>query len=226
MAAERQQEVRIIPLSRPDEHAPQSSPLEGMARLAALRDEAEETALLGRAPYAAATLATLAILTIVIAGIGAALLETIVWGIFMLVATTALVRVYANAIRGAFERATLKNFHEDAKAVALYAGFAWGAGAFLSLPATTSAPMLLVFAGGASAILALMLRDRTTTLAFTAPAIVLSAAAALLRPLSAGPEGAVLVLMAGLAVLAGSYGADWLMRRERAMPSLAELPLS
>jgi hypothetical protein len=229
MAAEQQKLQTVLPAAEPREvHKP--SALDNMARLAALHDEAEETAilanLLGRAPYAAATLATLAVLTIVLAGVGASLAETAVWGVFMLIATAAFVRIYANAIRGAFERATLKNFHEDAKAVALYAGFAWGAGAFLCLPATAAVSMLLVFATGASAILAVMLRDPALTFAFVAPATILSAAAALIRPLAAGAGGAVLVLLAGLAVLAASYGADRLMRRSRAMPALAELPLS
>lgn len=229
MAAEQQKLQTILPAAAPREvHKPTA--LDNMARLAALHDEAEDTAvlanLLGRGPYVAATLGTLAILTVALAGIGASLAETAMWGVFMLIATGAFVRIYANAIRGAFERATLRNFHEDAKAVALYAGFAWGAGAFLSLPATATVAMLLVFAGGASVILALMMRDRALILAFVAPATILSAAAALLRPLAAGAASAVLVLLAGLAVLAASYGADRMMRRTRTLPALAELPLS
>lgn len=206
------------------------SPQDSLARLAALHDEAEETAvlanLLGRIPYAAATLGTFTVITVLVAGVGASLAETVVWLLFAAGAVAALMRVYANAIRTPFERAALRNFHEDTKSVMLYAGFAWGAGAFLSLPVATSPIMLAVFAGGIVAVMALLTRDRALAIAFGLPATALPAAASILRPLAAGAAGLGLALATGFAVLVAAHVAILLARRSRGVPRLADLPLN
>ncbi len=228
MTAQRQQTRDIVPM--PEPRASRISPRDSLTRLAALHDEAEETAvlanLLGRVPYAAAALGTLAIVTVAVVGIGASLAETIVWLFFAAGAVAALVRVYSNAIRTPFERAALRNFREDAKSVMLYAGFAWGSGAFLALPVATTSILLAVYGGGAAAIIAVLTRDRTLSLSFGLPAIVLPAIAAVLRPLAAGAGGLGLVLLTGLAVLASAHAANLIAQRSRGVPKLADLPLN
>lgn len=220
-------EIRKIDLPASEAAASDETP--ALVRLAALHDEAQETAvlanLLGRAPYAAAMLATLAILTIAIAGIGA-VAETAVWALLIAGAAISLARIYAHAIRAPFERATLKSFREDAKAALLYAGFAWGAGAFLALPPATGPVLLALFAAGGAAVMAVLLQDSGLTLAFSAPAIALPAAAAVLRPLAAGTAGLGLALLAGACVIAVAWIAGRLSGRSGALPPLAGLKLS
>src|SRR6266481_3787529 len=107
-----------------------------VARLAQMHAEAVETArlanLLGRAPHAAIALPVMAVLA-VMAGGGAGVPSTIAWAILIVVASLAIARAYGHAIHQPFERAALHAFARDLSACLLYAGFAWGAGAFLAI---------------------------------------------------------------------------------------------
>ncbi|HEX3809114.1 MAG TPA: hypothetical protein VHW02_05380 [Rhizomicrobium sp.] len=230
MALEQRQQTATTFADPAFEESIPRSPRDGLARLAGLHDEAAETAMLanivGRTPYMAAGLAILAGAAV---GMNAATLfwpQTVAWLIFVAAGVCAIARAYGRASRAPFALAALTAFHGDMKAVAVYAGFGFGAGAFLVLPASTGTSMLAAFAVASGAILATIIRDRDLAIAFIAPVTVLSALAALLRPLAAGATGALSVLLAGALVgmavlLAGRIG-----RRSRGYPSLAHLPLS
>ena len=199
-----------------------------MARLATLHAEAEETArlanLLGRAPHAAGLLtlgAGLAAATAFSATQQAALAA---WLVLMLIGIGAIARAYGQAIRAPFERAPLAAFADDFTALLTYAGFAWGAGAFLVLPAATGPIAAAGFAVIPAALVAGLLRTRLTALAFLAPCATLSAFAMVLRPLPGGVLAAALTVLAAGAIAAAALWADRL--EGRSLPRLAGLPFA
>lgn len=191
----------------PERFAP---PGHEIARLALLHDEARETAmlanLLGRTPYAAAALAIGALAAVILAR--GTIAEPAVWLVMTLIGVGAVARNYARAIQQPFERGTLREFSYDLNAIAIYAGFAWGAGAFLVLGPQTSVPALTLFAAAIPLIVAVTLRTREISLGFLAPVAALSAFAAVLRPLPEGPLAAAFVLIACTAVGGAIFWAD------------------
>jgi hypothetical protein len=193
-------------------------PLGAVAQLARLHAEAVETArlanLLGRAVQAAVALPVFAALTLLMSG-GAGLPRTIAWSILVLGASLAVARAYAFAIRQPFERAVLHAFAQDLAACLLYAGFAWGAGAFLALPSGMGAALL--FVGVPALTLAVLLRERLAVLLFVAPAAGLTAFACLLR---ADGAAAGLVLLCAAAAAAAAI----LIARHDARANEAALP--
>ncbi len=197
----------------------------GLAQLALLHDEARETALLanllGRTAYAAATIAIAALATIILARGTQPLAEPAAWLAFVLIGIGAMARNYARAIQQPFERGILREFAYDLNAIAVYAGFAWGSGAFLALGPETSPLMLTVFAVSVPALMAATLRTREISLAFLAPVAGLSAFAAVLRPLPEGPLAAAFVLIACACVGGAIF---WMEHHKNAVPADAGLP--
>jgi hypothetical protein len=193
----------------PESFAP---PGQEIARLALLHDEARETALLanllGRTPYAAAALAVGALASAILARGTMPIAEPAAWLVLTLIGVGAMARSYARAIRQPFERGTLREFSYDLNAIAIYAGFAWGAGAFLVLGPQTSLPALTLFAAAIPLVVAVTLRTREISLGFLAPVAALSAFAAVLRPLPEGPLAAAFVLIACMAVGSAIFWAD------------------
>jgi len=175
-----------------------------LAQLARLYDEAQETALLanllGRAPQTAFALAGCALLAAAFSFGAMPAVEIAVWLVLMGAGIAAIWRAYARAIRAPFERATLKEFAGDLSAILFYAGFAWGAGAFLALPAQPAA--LLLFAAVPCALVAGLLRARIQALCFLVPVGALAACAALVRPVPQGLAAAGLVVLSS-ALVAG-----------------------
>lgn len=176
-----------------------AQPYNAVAKLAQMHAEAVETArlsnLLGRAVHAAIALPVLAVLAVLLAG-GAGTSSTIAWSILITVASLSILRAYGTAIRQPFERASLHSFAQDLSACLLYAGFAWGAGAFLDLGAGASSGVALLFAGVPAVAIAVLLRERQAVLLFLAPVAALTAFACVLRPFAGGAFAASLVLIA------------------------------
>ena len=180
-------------------------PRSAVARLAQMHAEAVETArlanLLGRTLHAAIALPVMAVLALLIGG-GAGVSSTVCWAIFIALASLAIARTYAHAIRQPFERAALLSFAEDLSACLLYSGFAWGSGAFLAIAVGAPAGVALLFAGVPALTLALLLRERQAVLLFLAPVAGLTAFACVLRPFAGGALAAASVLIA-CAIVAG-----------------------
>src|ERR1700749_2465727 len=111
-----------------------------VARLAALHAEAQETAqlanLLGRSIHVASTLLLMGVAALAFGGTGLA--GSITLAVFVLASAAAIIATYRRAIAQPFERAALKSFSQDLHAILVFAGFAWGAGAFLALSIDTS----------------------------------------------------------------------------------------
>jgi hypothetical protein len=212
------------PASRPKSAAQQE-----LARLAQLHREAAETArlanLLGRAPSAGAILGVSSGLTagLVLNIVSAAALMS--WLTLVALGVGALAFAYRRAIRAPFEKGPLTGFSRDLSAILTYAGFAWGAGAFLVLPAGTDAFIALAFALIPPALVAGLLRARSATLPFLATAAIMASFAMVLRPLPGGARAALLTVAATAAIAAVAVIAEKLEPRNRSLPQFAGLPL-
>jgi len=174
-----------------------------IARLKLLHAEAEETArlanLLGRSLHAGIALPVLGILAVGLADdVNPA--SQLVWCGFVAVISAAMLLAYRHAMQQPFERVVLDNFAKDLSAILLFAGFAWGAGAFLALPVGTSAVAAVAFAVVPAAIVAYLLRDSEALYLFLAPVAALTFAACLMKPYAAGLVAAALVACACAAV--------------------------
>jgi hypothetical protein len=182
-----------------------AEPENAVARLAILHAEAQETArlsnLLARSLHAAIALPLAATLAIAISSAGAA--PRVAWAVLVVVASFAIARAYAGAVGRPFERDALYAFARDLTAVIFYAGFAWGTGAFLVLPATAPVGSALIFAAAPALGIGLLLRERRAVLFFLAPAAALTSCACLLRSFTAGATNAALVLIAS-SIVAGA----------------------
>ena len=108
----------------------------------------------------------------------------------------------------------LHAFAQDMSACLLYIGFAWGAGAFLALPATAGSGAALLFAAVPALLIALLLREQQAVLLFLAPVAALTSLACVMRPFAGGTFDAGLVLIA-CAIVAGAVHASarWTERR-------------
>jgi hypothetical protein len=200
--------------------------LHPVARLAMLHAEAQETArlanLLGRSIHAASALVLMAIAALAFGG--AALAESVTWAIFVLAAAGAIVVAYRRTIGQPFERAALKSFSQDMHAILVFAGFAWGAGAFLALSAGATIGAVVLFSAGPCAAVALLLRDPRSAFLFLAPVAALSSFACVLRPLTGGALDAASILIACGLVAGATAGAARAATPESEMPELAGLP--
>jgi len=196
------------------------APLDQIAQLSALYDESAETALLanllGRAPYAAVALLLCA--GAVVASGRAQTAACLTWSVLVAAAAGAIARSYRHAIRAPFERLSLRAFAGDLRAIMLYAGFAWGAGAYLALDANLVTA--LAFAAGTSAILAVIIHAWDVSACFIAPTVLLTAASAAGNPAEGGLAGTAAILGAGLIVAGLAWLAEKLNLGDR-MPPLA-----
>ena len=186
-----------IPEHRNEEREPAGP--SGIAKLAMLHAEAEETArlanLLGRSLYAALALPVLALLTLGFAE-GVSLTRAIVWGMFVAAGSFAILRSYSHTIGQPFERVALKSFAQDISPILLYSGFAWGAGAFLALPAGTNMAAAVLFVAVPASFVAALLREREAAYLFLAPTALLTSFACVLMPFAGGALCAGLILIA------------------------------
>jgi hypothetical protein len=202
-------------------------PLAHIARLSELYDEAAETALLasllGRMPYLAVALLAATSAVAVLAHAATAPLLT--WLALMGAGLVSLMRAYVVTIAAPFERAPLRLFARDLQAIMLYVGFAWGAGSFLALPADITLLPAIIFSAGAAAIVAVIGRASDATACFAIPVTLLSAAAALMRPVDSGVFAAAAIFGAGLGVMATAYFAERLLAHPQEQ-ALAALPSS
>lgn len=204
---------------------PESGPHADMIRLAGLHAEAAMTAhfanLLGRGPLLGAALLGASACVAAFAFGHAPIAEIAAWLLLMLAGCGALAKSYRRAIRAPFELAPLRAFSEDLKAIMLYCGFAWGAGAYLALPADTGLAGILMFSAGAAALFAITLRNKGAAIAFLAPVAGMSAFAAVLLPLQDGALASALVLIGCAAIAAALYAAEVLIARANRTPALS-----
>ena len=199
--------------------------LRALKKLSRLHDEAIETAelanLLGRTPFVAwLFIAGMAVVALTSAGV-VPLARLIVWCLFGFAAVIPILRLHNRTIVAPFELLPLRAFEADLEAALLYAGSAWGAGAFLALPGVATPLMVLLFSAGTAAGVGAILRARLCFY-FIVPAIVLPVLAAILRPLPDAPLASLLVLLGGTVVAGLLWMSGHLIARRQ---GLGPLPL-
>jgi hypothetical protein len=171
---------------------------QALARLPQIHAETSDTAGLARfldsAAMAAALLLLLAILALIVAG-NAGLQQEFSWSLLMLAGVGAMLRSYIKSTAQAFDRTPLRAAAKDLRAVLFYAGFAWGAGAFMLLGNDPVPIVGLCYAALPSVLLPLLVKDRIAGLSFLAPVTVLSAAAIILEPWGSAPVALVMLLV-------------------------------
>ncbi len=207
--------------------APSETP-NPVVKLAALHVEARETArlanLLGRSAYLVLALPVLTLAVLAVSGLSDGLVRPLVWTAFVAAAVAAIVIAYRHAIGRPFEHDALKSFSQDLSAILLFAGFAWGAGAFLAMPTNMPTGAMAVFAAAGGASVGLLLREQEMLFRFLAPAAVLTSLACVLRPSTGGVLDLALVLVVSAAIGGVSMLAERVRDRASEMPELAGLP--
>jgi len=192
-----------------------------LARLAALHDEAAETAhlanLLSRGPWMAGLLGVAALATAFFSARSVSSVSLGAWLMLVTIAVAAVGRSYGQAIEAPFDRAALKTFARNLSAILLYAGAAWGAGLFLALPDSVGLAGTIAFTATVSALVAGILRARDMAFSFLVPATAVGAFCTLMR--DANLTDALGILAGGLLVAAAAT----LLERLMTAASRAEL---
>jgi hypothetical protein len=178
-------------------------PHEFLARLPVLRAEAGRNVRLGRFVANSVPLAGLLMLAggmVLLAG-GGGLQGDFVWSLLVLGGITAMTVNYIRGPARSPHTTKLETSAADLRAILLYTGFAWGAGAFLALPADPGIAAALAFALGPVVLAVLLLRDEAGIAAFAAPSAGLTAAAGLFLHWTAGRILSPVIVAACIAVI-------------------------
>jgi len=217
---------KLIPAQTPTPQQKRKERNGSIARLKALHNEAEETArlanILGRSLYTCLALPLMAILTVALS-VNMNPAPQMVWCLFVGAVSLAILGAYRHAMRQPFERPALKNFAKDLSAILLFAGFAWGSGAFLALPVETALIAALTFAAVPAILIAYLLRDREALFLFLAPVAVLTASACLIKPFANAGWAAALTITTAL-VIAGASILYQRLTGENNKPAMLSLP--
>jgi hypothetical protein len=220
--------LKLFPTSAEQQKKTAKPELRGhaIAKLKTLHAEAEETArlanILGRSMYAGMTLPILCVLTIGLS-VEVSAAPQLLWCGFVCAVSIAILAAYRHAMRQPFERESLKTFAKDLSAILLFAGFAWGSGAFLALPVGTPAVAALTFTAVPALAIAYLLRDRAALMLFLAPTTLLSAAACLLKPYAGGIWLSLSTLVLGAAI-AGAAALYERLTGTQSKPAMLSLP--
>jgi len=189
--------------AQPDNAPPRSVapplPAAALRRLPALHDESRlalrRAGLMTRAVPAAGSLLVLGTLADMFGG--GSLAPAFAWSVLVCAGVAA---VLLSHLRAASVFRDLPGSTADMRAILLYLGLAWGAGAFLALAPTPA--LIVAFAAIPTLMLGLMLGDMPAILAFAAPVLAASLAALLLRCGSMMGAGVLLALGCAIALLA------------------------
>lgn len=177
---------------------PAPLPSAALGRLPQLHDESRlalrRAGLMARAVPAAGSLLVLGTGTAMVGGGG--LTATFLWSLLIFFGVAA---VLVSHLRAASVFKNLAGSMADMRAIFLYLGLAWGAGAFLAL--TPQPAALVIFTLAPCLVLGLLLGDMPAVLAFTIPALASGLAALLLRAASPLGAAALLALAAATAPL-------------------------
>jgi hypothetical protein len=201
-------------------HHPDSTAPESLARLSAVHAEAQETALLanllGRTLFAGLVLATATAIAVVEAH--ASLVREISWGLLMLIGVGALIWAYLTTIGSPFAISALRVFGADLSGILFYAGFAWGAGAFLILPFDSGPVAAVLFSACMAVVVASILREPEPVVIFVVPVALLTGLAAFLRPFPTAELTASLAVTSCGFVTGAVLISEWIARRTHRAP--------
>jgi len=136
------------------------------------------------------------------------------WAVSVLAGVVGLIYFHIRANAAAFDRAPFSVTARNLRATLLYLGIAWGAGAFLALPAKLPVVEAVLFAAAPALLLAWLLNDAKALAAFQVPAGVLTILAAFVQSW----PGASLDALAILGLSGGLFAAI-LWRRRNPLPA-------
>ena len=179
--------------------------LQALAQLSRLHNEANRnfslSQFLGRSPQACVTLMVAGAAMLVLAD--GSLKAQFAWAVLVLIGIIAMTRNFIRGFARSLRRVPLEEAASDLRVLLLYTGAAWGSGAFLILPTQPSAALTFTFAVAPALVLALILKDQKGAAAFTLPAALITAGAALLGawPLDIWVALAVTAAAAGIVVI-------------------------
>lgn len=160
---------------------PPTDAFDRLARLHVETSEAGRLVVFLRAALNAASLFMLMGTCVLFLGGGATIAHNFAWAALMLLGVASLLYSYIRTNAAVFDRAPISESARNLRLIFLYMGLAWGAGAFLAVPATLSSVAAVLFAVIPTLLLALLLRDGPATAAFLMPAGLLTAACAFLH---------------------------------------------
>jgi hypothetical protein len=182
-----------------------------LRRLADLQDEAGRNLMLGRflarSPAACVILMLAGSSTLTwttLAG-GGSLRADFGWAALVLFGVAAMTRNYIRGFARSLRRTPLEESASDLTLLLLYTGAAWGMGAFLVMPDLPAPALAFLFAAAPSLGVALALKHPGGTLAFTAPASLIPAGAALMGAWPMDLAVAAAILAAGAATAGLSF---------------------
>ncbi len=191
-----------VPIPRNDKAAhpeplpvPPADAFEQLARLHVETSEAGRLVVFLRAALNAASLFMLMGTCVLFLGGGATIAHNFTWAVLMLTGVAALLYSYIRTNAAVFDRAPISESARNLRLTFLYMGLAWGAGAFLAIPATLSSIAAILFAVIPSLLLALLLRDGPATVSFLLPAGLLTVACAFLHAWPHPMVDALLILV-------------------------------
>lgn len=169
--------------------------LDQLARLHAESSQASHLARLLRNSVHAASLFMLMGSCVLLMG-GGTIGRNFVWAVSILAGVVGLIIFYIRTNAVAFDRAPFSATARNVRATLLYLGAAWGAGAFLVLPAELPAVGAILFAVIPALLLALLLNDAKGLAAFQAPAGLLTIGAAYVQSWPDAGLDALAILLA------------------------------
>jgi hypothetical protein len=152
-----------------------------LARLHVETSEAGRLVVFLRAALNAASIFLLMGTCVLFLGGGATMAHNFAWAALMLTGIAALLYSYIRTNAAVFDRAPISESARNLRLIFFYLGLAWGAGAFLAVPATLSGLTAVLFAVIPAILLAFLLHDGPATAVFLAPAGLLTAACAFLH---------------------------------------------
>jgi hypothetical protein len=186
-------------------------PGEALARLPALHREAGRelhlSQFLARSPRFCVALMLAGMVTLIWTfhdGSKDVLAADFIWATAILIGIAAMTRTTIQGFARSPRLVPLQHTASELRLLFLYTGAAWGAGAFLAMPALPSPALAFVFAIGPSLVCALILKDQAGVIAFSAPVTLLTAGAALLGAWPYGGWVAGTILAAGAATVSFS----------------------
>jgi len=182
-------------------------PFDALNRLPQLYREAGHnlalSQFLARSPSACMVLMLAGSAALLAAGGGATLKAGFAWAALLLLGIVAMTRNFIRGYARSLRRVPLEEAAADLRALLLYTGVVWGAGAFLVMPDVPAPALVFSFAAVPSLMLALMLGDAKAAMAFALPASLITAGAALLGawPLAGWVAGSIMAVCAALILL-------------------------
>jgi hypothetical protein len=182
-----------------------SIPFQALAQLPRLHGEASRnlhrTLFLSRSPQACVTLMFAGTAMLILGG--GTLKAEFAWAVLVLIGIIAMTRNYIRGFARSLRRVPLQEAASDLRVLLLYTGAAWGSGALLVMPGRPAPLLVFAFAALPAFALALILKDRKGVAAFTAPAALTTAGAAVLGawPLDIWIAAATLAAGSGIVFL-------------------------